>query len=60
MFRRERVLSAVRTFRPDLVLSALGHGDLGRDLAWPLSWKTLCLHLNVNAQGSGAEMGFSG
>jgi len=56
MFRRERVLSAVRTFRPDLVLSALGR----RDLAWPLSWKTLCLHLNINAQGSGAEMGFSG
>ena len=31
------MLSAVRTFRPDLVLSALGHGDPGAGLAWPLS-----------------------
>ena len=53
MFGWDRVLSAMRTFRPDLVLCALGHGDPGRDLAWPLSWKTPCLHLNVGAQMSG-------
>ena len=53
MFRWNRVLSSVRTFRPDRVLCALGHGDPRRDPAWPLSWKTLCLHLNVRAQMSG-------
>ena len=49
------MLSKMRTFTPDDVC-ALGHGDLGRDLAWPLSWKTLCLHLNVSAQMSGLEL----
>ena len=57
LFRQDRVLSVVRTFRLDLVLSALGHGDLGRDLAWPLSWKTLCLRLNVSAQMPGVWSG---
>ncbi|XP_043345462.1 uncharacterized protein LOC122706321 [Cervus elaphus] len=37
------------------VATEIGHGDLGRDPAWPLSWKTPCLHLNVRAQESGAE-----
>ena len=58
----DRVLSAVRTFRPDLVLSALGHGDSGGGLAWPLSGK-LCACVWASALrclGSGAEVGFSG
>ena len=53
MFRWDRMLSKMRTFTPDGVLCALGHGDLGRDLAGPLSWKTPCLPLNVSAQMSG-------
>ena len=52
MFKWDHVLF-MRTFRPDCDLCALGHGDPGRDLAWPLSWKTPCLHLNVRAQMSG-------
>ena len=60
LFRRDRLLSVMRTSRPDLVLCALGHGDQGRDLAWPLSWKTPCLGLSVSAQMSGAEVGLSG
>ena len=47
------MVSKVRTLRPDHVLCALGHGDLSRRPAWPLSWKTPCLHLNVSAQMSG-------
>ena len=47
------MLSKMRTFTPDGVLCTLGHGDLGRDLAGPLSWKTPCLPLNVSAQMSG-------
>ena len=43
----------MKTFTPDWVLCAVGHGDLGRDPAWPLSWKTPCLCLNVSAQMSG-------
>ena len=53
-FRWDCMVSEVRTFTPDRVLCALGHGDLGRGLAWPLSWKTPCLCLNVSAQMSGA------
>ena len=53
MFSRDNVLFTLRILRPDLVLCALGHGELGGDLAWPLSWKTPCLHLNVSAQMSG-------
>ena len=45
--------STVRTFIPHWVLCAVGHGNLGRYPAWPLSWKTLCLCLNVSAQMSG-------
>ena len=39
MFGWDCALSAERTFRPDLVLCALGHGDPGAGLAWPLSGK---------------------
>ena len=48
------VLSAVRTFRPDLVLSALGHGDPGAGLAsvWKLR---ACVWASVlRCLGSGA------
>ena len=52
-FRHDRVL--LQWEHLDLTLfCALGHGDLGRDLAWPLSWKTPRLHLNVRAQMLGA------
>ena len=44
----------MKPFTPDQVLCAVGHEDLGRDPAWPLSWKTPGLHLNVSAQMSGA------
>ena len=53
MFRQDCVLSTMRIFPPDCVLCALGRGDLGADWAWPLSWKTPCLCLNVSAQMSG-------
>ena len=46
-------VSTMKTFTPDWVLCAVAHGDLGRDPAWPLSWKTPCLHLNVSVQMSG-------
>ena len=49
--------STLRTFSPDWVLCAVGRGDLGRDLAWPLSWKTLSLRLNVSAQMPGVWSG---
>ena len=52
MLRQDHVVSAMRTFRPDPVLCALRQGDLGTELAWPLSWKILCLCLNVSAQMS--------
>ena len=47
----------MRTFTPDWVLCAVGQGDLGRNPAWPLSWKTPCLPLNVSAQMSGVGSG---
>ena len=53
MLRQDHVVSAMKTFRPDPVLCALRQGDLGTELAWPLSWKILCLCLNVSAQMSG-------
>ena len=55
-------LSAVRTFRPDLGLCALGHGDSGGGLAWPLSGKLrACVWTSaLRCLGSGAEVGFSG
>ena len=43
----------MKTFAPDQVLCAVGHGDLGRDMALPPSWKAPCLCLNVSAQMSG-------
>ena len=49
MFRWDCILCKMRTFTLDSVLCARGHGDLGGDLAWPLSWKTPCLCLNVSA-----------
>ena len=49
MFRWDCILCKMRTFTLDSVLCAWGHGDLGGDLAWPLSWKTPCLCLNVSA-----------
>ena len=53
------MLSAV-TFRPDLVLSALGRGDPGAGLA--SVWETPCLRLSISAQMSGlwGWVGFSG
>ena len=45
--------STVKTFAPDQVLCAVGHGDLGRDMALPPSWKAPCLCLNVSTQMSG-------
>ena len=53
MFRQDCLLSAMRILTPDHVLCAWGRGDLGGDWAWPLSWKTPCLCLNVSAQRSG-------
>ena len=45
--------STVKTFAPNQVLCAVGHGDLGRDMALPPSWKAPCLCLNVSTQMSG-------
>ena len=53
MFRWDCILCKMRMFTLGSVLCTLGHGHLGGDLAWPLSWKTLCLCLNVSAQMSG-------